>query len=256
MRNGKGTHLERYEFLGVPEESAKLESLYRDLYAPEFPDPDERESLENIQEYLRKKREGWYGLNNYHVLALYHDDVPIAVAICDYLAEPKTGIIEFLTVDSKRRKQGAGRAILDWTEKVLREDAARAGKDLDWILAEMEDPLLVKWQGEGMDPMVRALIWDRWGYSKLDFRYLQPSLGPGKKAVEHLLLMGKAMGESGQKLISTAVLLQALRGYMRWAMRLEVPNKNPEYIVMENGMSGQAAVALVSLRNHGGMRND
>jgi GNAT superfamily N-acetyltransferase len=203
--------------------------------------------LENIREYLWKKRSGWYGLNNYHVLTLYQDDVPVAVAICDYLAEPNTGIIEFLTVNAKWRKQGAGRAILDWTETVLRQDAVRAGKDLDWILAEMEDPLLVKWQGEGMDPVARASIWDLWGYAKLDFRYLQPSLGPGKKAVEHLLLMGKAMRESGQKQISNTVLLQALRGYMRWAMRIEEPEKNPEYVRIEEELEGDDSTSLIPL---------
>jgi hypothetical protein len=67
--------------------------FYAEVYVPEFPDANERESLENMRDYLRRKRDGWYGANNYHILVATVLGRPVGCAIADYLAESNTGAV-------------------------------------------------------------------------------------------------------------------------------------------------------------------
>src|SRR5690606_13402510 len=43
-----------------PETIKLLLSFYAEIYLYEFLDPNERESLDNMLEYLKKKSEGWF----------------------------------------------------------------------------------------------------------------------------------------------------------------------------------------------------
>ncbi|HYS41205.1 MAG TPA: hypothetical protein VEO01_36790, partial [Pseudonocardiaceae bacterium] len=64
---------------------ATLTRFYETLYVGEFPDPDERESLANMIDYLGRRARGWYGRNNYHVLlATGADGRPVGASIVDY----------------------------------------------------------------------------------------------------------------------------------------------------------------------------
>src|ERR1700681_3273837 len=56
-----------------PEDLEILEQFYNDIYIAEFPIRDERESLQNMRNYLRLKASGWYGRNNYHILMGFAD---------------------------------------------------------------------------------------------------------------------------------------------------------------------------------------
>ncbi|MEQ1638436.1 MAG: hypothetical protein ABL903_17325 [Methylococcales bacterium] len=60
-----------------------LSHFYTTIYELEFPDPDERESLENMSNYLRLKTEGWYRKNNYHILVVIQDEQLVAGSITD-----------------------------------------------------------------------------------------------------------------------------------------------------------------------------
>jgi N-acetylglutamate synthase-like GNAT family acetyltransferase len=260
-----GSEFEPHEFGDGRADRRLLSRLYRDLYEKEFPDPDERESLENILDYLGKKRSGWYERNNYHVLALLKEGNPVAVSICDYFAEPNAGVIEFLAIHPGWRKQGLGAKILKMTEQVLEQDALRAGNELSVILAEMEDPYKTDPPdadppGTGMDASARAKIWGKWGFFRLNFPYVQPSLGKGKQAVTHLLLLAKRMkGEDpaasgalweSEKSMQAAGLRIALKAYMRWAMRIDKPEEEDAYKFMSNQLSRSPDVPLVSLDDY------
>src|SRR5262245_18719712 len=111
-----------------------LEQAYREVFVPEFTDPNERESLENMINYLRQRSAGWYGKNNYHILLVLDDGKPCGMAVADFLAEPNAGVIEFLTIGRQARGRGLGRFLLDAIEEKLATDARSAGKGrLDYI---------------------------------------------------------------------------------------------------------------------------
>lgn len=243
LRVGGG--LELRELSAAPEDLDRLRLFYERLYVGEFPDADERESLKNIERYLRLKAEGWYGRNNYHVLLVLDGEEPVAGSISDYLAEVNTGVIEFLVVAPARRRDGLGRRLLEWTEGKLAGDAQAQGRALDAVIGEMNDPFKSP-PGDSLDPFLRLRVWDAWGYAKLDFPYVQPALSAQQEPVPHLLLSMKAL-PARSAAVTGHLVRRIVHEYIRWAMRIEDPGQSAEYQAMARYLAQHDRVALVPL---------
>lgn len=229
---------------------ATLEAFHRGIYVAGFPDPDERESLENMCAYLRLRSSGWYGQNNYHILLVKDDEQIVGGAVCDYLAEPNVGIIEFLLVAPSYRGGGIGRRLHDAIQHALQGDAKRAGAGpLAGIAIEMNDPFRVDLSSDSMEPFDRAAIWGNWGYSALQFPYVQPALSPDQSAVNYLLLCLKPLIPSWQNELPASIVGQIVHGYLKWAMRIDVPEQDPTFRAMSQFLSGKASIGLKSLND-------
>jgi hypothetical protein len=227
-----------------------LRTFYHETYVSQFPIVDERESLENMTEYLRRKAGGWYGRNNYHILLGIHGGRPQAGSITDYLAEPNAGVIEFLAIANSLRQHGLGRRLLDTTERVLAGDATANGRALDCIVAEMNDPFSPGALEDGLDPFVRAMIWDKWGYRRLDFPYVQPALSGEQAPVHGLLLLAKTYRPDYASGIPAATMTSILREYMRWAMRIDEPEHLEAYQRMRGAIDRSSVVPMVRLPHY------
>jgi GNAT superfamily N-acetyltransferase len=228
------------------EDRAVLGAFYDELYRPEFPDPDERESLSNIERYLALKAQGWYGANNYHVV-LFFDEAGRCVAgsIFDYLAGPNAGVIEFLVVARRQRGRGLGTRVLERTERVIADDARqRAGVPPACVVAEINDPCLAGGAEDSLDPFVRARIWSRWGYRRLDFPYIQPALSPTQRPVRHLMLAIKSIAPEYRRRVPAPLVAHIVREYMRWAMRIPEPERAAEYLEMRATLDAAGAVTV------------
>ena len=240
-----------FRVIEVNDQADSLElfkDFYDSVYVSEFPDPDERESLTNICEYLGRKRAGWYGANNYHVLvATVEGGRPVGCAIADYLAEPDAATLEFLTVSPSWRRCGIGRALRSRMENLLADDAERTNKRLDYIVAEMNDPRRTDPAADNMDPVERTLLWHRWGYRLIDFDYVQPALSPTQAPVRTLRLIVRIRTDLDQDRIQAARLLSIVANYLRWAMRIDAPQHAPEFQEMVRSLSGVRQVAVRNL---------
>lgn len=246
-----------------------LRTFYDECFEPEFPDEDERETYEQIESYLRLKEFGWYENNNYHVIVMVdEDDNPIGGSISDYLNKPNAGVIEYIVIKPEYRRKGCGRRLLELTERALHDDADRSQKQpLYWIAAEVDDPFATKRPSHAIDPFEVARIWHKWGYRVLDFPYIQPSLDKdNKSSVETLFLTAKtcpdgkfkkarpkAEGESASTddeaqgdVLPTSNVLDFLREYLRWAMRIDDPDGDPDFETMQGCLQADA-VSLISL---------
>lgn len=228
-----------------------LRAFYDTLYVAEFPDPDERESVANMVDYLRRKRQGWYGRNSYHiVLGLAGNDV-VAASVSDYLAASNTGVIEFLLVAPPGRGGGIGRRLLSHTEALLDADAQRAhGQPLDAIMAEMNDPLATSALTDNLNPVARALIWDRWGYRGLDFPYVQPALSPDQEPVTNLILICKPLHADWSTTVPTPIVTTTVHEYLRWAMRIDEPDRCTEFQDMAATLGRANYVAQLPLDSY------
>jgi GNAT superfamily N-acetyltransferase len=234
-----------------PDDLEILERFYEDIYTAEFPVRDERESLENMTNYLRLKAQGWYGKNNYHIVLGLHDGQPASGAFVDYLDEPNSAVIEFLVVSRALRGMGSGRQLLGEIENRAANDAMALGKGgLDAIVAEMNDPY--KQSDDSMDAFVRAAIWNGWGYRRLDFPYVQPALSADKAPVDDLLLIAKPCRGEFERAMPAVKVKAILRGYMRWAMRIAEPEATPEYRYMSRYLDAVETVPMMSLRAYTG----
>jgi GNAT superfamily N-acetyltransferase len=235
-----------------------LRTFYEDCFVPEFPNPNERESFEVIQNYLRLKDTGWYKKNNYHVLVLLDGDKPIGGSISDYLDEPNAGVIEYFVIQPEHRGQGLGRRLLEETERLLHLDADKSrNRPLDWIVAEMDDPYVTPGRTSGMDYFALARIWHSMGYRLLDFPYLQPALSSDKKPVSNLSMIGRICSHrfKGSQVASADVQI-LLREYLQWAMRIQEPEKNDVFNRMREFLEAAGAVELVSFGDYLGWQKD
>ena len=241
------------ELTDCPSHIELLRSFYVTVYETEFPDINERESLENMIGYLRAKDQGWYGLNNYHIVLIEDNSVLAGVSISDYFAEPNAGVIEFLLIHPGHRGKGLARQLLDHTEALFHQDAHRAGwPQLDYIVAEMNDPFRTPVADDNIDPWKRAIIWGGWGYGVLDFPYTQPALDEDKTAVKNLLLMCKDLRLRSSAKVPAATVKAAVHDYLRWAMRFEHPETSADYQCMAAFLDARRDVRLLPLRNYVG----
>jgi GNAT superfamily N-acetyltransferase len=232
-----------------PEGRAALRRFYNALYVAEFPDPHERESLANMARYLELKERGWYGANNYHVLLMQQGGKVAGGSVFDYLAKPNAGVIEFLFTRPDRRRRGLGRALLDATSRVLERDARAAGRPLRAVVGEMNDPLRGAATPDNMDPFERAEIWGKWGFARLDFPYVQPALSRRQKPVDCLALMAR-LRRGTRPQVSGSWVMSVVGEYLRWAMRIPQPSRNPQYRAMARFARRHPRVPLVPLQRY------
>jgi GNAT superfamily N-acetyltransferase len=232
----------------ISDESADFDCLsrfYDGLYIAGFPDANERESLANMKRYLQLRREGWYGPNNYHIILALDGDRTVAASVSDYLAKPNCGVIEFLLVDESIRGSGIGKMVHTATIEVLDADAHRIGRSgVDGIVIELNDPFRVAPQDDNYDPFERAMIWDRWGYGRLCFPYVQPALSDEQEPVTCLLLGMKPIAPSLKDQVPAATLCDVLEGYLRWAMRIDEPELDPTFAAMKQFLSNTSTVHI------------
>lgn len=237
------------ELSDAPADRAALAAFYVDIYEQEFPDPDERESLANVMEYLERKSRGWYGLNSYHVLIAESAGAMMGGCILDYLERPNAGVIEFLFTSAGARGMGLGRRLFDHAEQLLRTDAQRAGHAfVSWIAAEMNDPYAIPTVPDNLDPFLRARIWDGWGFGALDFPYVQPALSAEGRPVECLLMIAKLFEPEWEKGVPAKHVDLLVAEYLRWAMRVETPSHNADYRAMAAWLAPRATVAWDRLK--------
>ena len=232
---------------------AALTRFYRGLYIAEFPDPHERESLVNMRRYLALKAKGWYGPNNYHILIMELNGRPVGGSVFDYLARPNAGVIEFLFTRSTYRSRGFGKALLGATLRALRRDArARTGRSLAAVVAEMNDPYRRMDTPDNMDPFERAAIWGKWGFSKMEFPYVQPALSPDQRPVRCLTLVAKPLRRVPRAGFGADWALGVVGEYMRWAMRIRDPSRNAQYRDLAHFAAKNSRVRLVPLQTYVG----
>lgn len=243
-------------FHDLTDSAADIDTLtrwYEACYVAEFPNASERESLPNMIEYLRRRASGWYGRNNYHILLAMADGQPVGAAVVDYLAEPNVGVIEFLLTAPAARRSGIGRAVLDRTERLLDQDARRSnGRPLSAVIAEMNDPRAPSDVRDNIDPAQRALIWHRWGYAGLDFPYVQPALSDDQQPVTNLMIIAKGLEPGWCDGFPAPLVRSAVHEYIRWAMRIDRPDGNPEFRRMADHLDRCATVGTIPLDRYVG----
>ena len=226
---------------------ARLHRFYEGLYVREFPDPDEREALENMTYYLQ--HDGEHG--NAYIVTLVYDDgaggEAVAGAVCDYFERSQCGAIEFLAVAPRLRRRGIGRALASHVERRMARAASERAAQLTLVMAEINDPLVVPATSDNVDPFERLRFWDRLGYRRVDFRYVQPALSPAQAPVTTLLLAAKPVDETLSCSVPSAKVVAFLEDYLVYAMRFEDPAASPEFRAMRDDLVARATVRLTSL---------
>ncbi len=172
---------------------ALMRRAYTDIYVPAFPMPEERESLEKIEEKLSVPT---HGVGRVILLAGKHLEEPdpakaqiYGISIAYYYGTQQAGLLAYNAIDPAYQQMGLGRLMVKGRIEGLVELAKAEGQQLACALIEVNDPAKVKPEDDSMDPAKRAAIFEKWGARRIPVTYVQPSLAEGEDKGCNSMLM-------------------------------------------------------------------
>jgi hypothetical protein len=189
-----------------------LRRYHAESFKLSFPGDDERD----VEEYFHRDQRGEFGANKYHVVVGTDGDELLGGSVSAYLAEPNAGVIEYQNVNVAHRGSGVAAEIYLLTESILEEDAERAGRTLDMLAVEIEDPFRTPLP-TSFDRFRRAGILHYSGYGIADYPHIQRMLDvPGQEGLHTLLLLMKPLAPQFERTIPSAYVKTLLDAYFSW----------------------------------------
>lgn len=217
-----------------------LQQVYDELYLPSFPDPDEQEDPSVWKPLLwGDKRDGEELLFHAFVAVTdleEGDSRRIAgLAFVELYPKSCSGLLSYLAVGPDFRRTGLGRALVAIALDTLKADAARLGRTLTAVYAEIHDPEQVSMRTDSMDPAERVSFFAKLNSRRVPIRYIQPPLRLGAGSARKLDLV-VVPGEQGQRRLpgkDVAAFLRELYGEL-----VEHPEADGDLRRMEEELRG------------------
>ena len=214
-----------------------LGEFYTDIYIDVFKDKDERETFDNLLDYLSlsDKNEGKDYI--YHIILVKDESGKVlGGSVFDYFVASNSAVIEFLAVREEKQSAGYGTLIYNEVLKILNRDANKYNHpQVDDIIIEINNPEYV----EKGDPMKYLYFWNKLRYRRIEFDYVQPPLDEDKKEVRYLWLAHtspKYQSEHHdypyQDEINKETLFPILKDFFKYAFKIDNPVASPQYIEM------------------------
>jgi ribosomal protein S18 acetylase RimI-like enzyme len=159
-----------------PKDASQAAAFYQSVLAPHFR-ADEVDTEESFAEDLRSG----------HTVALAARTAGRAIvggAVTDWFDRSRVLLLSYLAVVQGHRSTGAGSRLM-----AAVSGAGSAALDPLLLVAEVDDPRCYRSDPAIGDPWARLRFYERLGGRTLALPYVQPSLGPGRSRVPHMLLM-------------------------------------------------------------------
>lgn len=191
---------------------AVLRRYVSESFKLSFPGDDERD----VEEYFHLDQRGEFGENKFHVVVATDGDELLGGSVSAYLAEANAGVIEYQNVMPAHRGSGIATDIYLLTERLLEEDAKRAGRELEMLVVEIEDPFRTPLP-TSFDRFRRAGILHYAGYRIADYPHIQRVLDvPGQEGLHTLLLLAKPVSPAFERTVPSRYLKVLLDEYFKW----------------------------------------
>lgn len=187
--NGDGVTIKYTEIdFDNRESMGLLGRFYCELYVKEFPDENERESLDNM--IKQAKRIGKEKECEYHCIIATMGNEIVGGIIGDYFVKDNSGVIEFVVVSPERRHQRIGTRLVSNLVDFFNADALNHnGKSkIDYYFFEVEDPKKMENETARNICEMRLAFWNKMNSKILGMKYIQPPLEKGKGSVDYLHL--------------------------------------------------------------------
>lgn len=201
--------------------------FYNDILLESFPS-EQIESYDQLLDTLNKKKNGFFGKNSYHILIIYDNENILGGIIYDYFIDSNTGMIEYIATSKKYRKAGIASYAFSIACKNLNETAVKNGySSISFICCELEKVIFKEKSNH--------YFWKKFGFKKLDFDYIQPSLDKGKPLVRDMtlgIITNSIDAPFYDSCISKDILKSILYDYSYYTMRIENPKKEQYFIEM------------------------
>jgi GNAT superfamily N-acetyltransferase len=174
-------------------DDALLDELYRKLFLPNFPDPDEHEDPGIWAPLLwgdpDESQPVLHALVAGRKLGDREDRALEGFLLCEYYQSSACGLLTYLAIDPESRRQRLGRELFERGVEALRKEAESRGDSLAAVFGEIHDPAKVPASRDSVDPAVRLEVMRKLGGRLIPISYVQPELGPGRNRSDRLLLV-------------------------------------------------------------------
>ena len=228
------------------EDLGLLGRFYCELYMIEFPDENERESLENI--IAQGRRMHPIKECEYHCVIATQGNQIVGAILGDYFAECNSSAIEFIVVNKKMRNLHIGTHLINRFIDFCNNDANiydNNNRIIDYCFLECENPDRVK-ESIKENCIDRLKFWDKKSARKIDFDYIQTSLEETKEAINYLNLNTIIINKDkyNEDTISKEILMKFIESYFRYAFGKDDVMNNSEYLQMKNNILDVDNVSL------------
>jgi len=213
--------VEFFELTKLPMWERLLESMYRDLYLPSFPNVDERESPSDWIPRLEVNRPLPPQPLTYIFVTGRDLTIPdesrrsvYGLLIAELYQQSMSALLTYLVVAESYRRHRLARGLVDRARGQLKAKATDFGRPLRAIFAEVHDPEVddspvaeKDWQ---LDPHTRLDIMAKLGGRRVPIAYVQPALGRDRSRVRSLLLFTFPLNDQPVTTIRTEVIKEFL----------------------------------------------
>jgi ribosomal protein S18 acetylase RimI-like enzyme len=153
-------------------------NMYGRIFLQAFPNADERESLENIIQFLQSGNED----EERHIIHIKEKSSIIGSMIFSYFQNANAGYIPYIVIDSGYRQKGYARLLFERAMQLLEQDAKKHKKDIiKYVFLEIDK------FDDYIPPYV--YLWHSLGFKRIDLSYIQPPLNKEKSHSENLFLL-------------------------------------------------------------------
>lgn len=207
-----------------------LGRFYCELYIKEFPDENERESLDNIiKQAKRMKNEREC---RYHCILATLGGQIVGGIIGDYFAKSNCGVIEFIVVEQSKRQQRIGSGLISNLINFFNTDAQKYSNKskIDYYFFEVENPNRMITNNLVENCKKRLSFWNKMSADLLEINYVQPPLEKGKSSVDYLFLAICVVNtQLSRDEIKKERIIRFLQEFFMYAFGIEDINNCKEY---------------------------
>lgn len=181
-------HLLRlHSIVNVLEREKLLREFYDSYLNIFFPHPDQLDSLPTLLDALGKK-DGFEGYTNLRVDVLYDHGKMVGGVVYGYYQKSGCGLIDYFCVANEYRNKGYGSLLIRAAEREIHEIAMRLGRPFaNAIFMETNMPHGPE-HGHDFSVMDRFQAFERLGYNRVDYSFMQPPLAEDKQPSDTLHL--------------------------------------------------------------------
>lgn len=228
-----------------------LQAFYSDLYLPAFPISSQQENPEIWSENLwgTDIQDSQFQLNALIAGTQLSDPSKrqiYAGHLFEFHYPSNCGLLTYLVVDPKFRKQGLCRSLLDRALQILAETAKERNTELAAVFGEINDPRKIGEIEDSINPWERLYIFEKLGARIVDIPYVQPGLVRDENRSRCLLLVTFDHGKPESRFIRRSIVFDFLKGFYE-ILGIQHPEEDHDYVNMRSAFA-DADLPLITMR--------
>lgn len=224
-----------------------IRQFHDDVLVFAFPDRYGREDVPILRRNVEKGSWASDGeVCKYHLIVARWDEQIIGGVSFYFFSfgNYALGMGSYLAVKREFSHNGIGTKLIEIRDRTLLSDALASNCYLKGLIIQVNDPNLMspeEIRQDPVDPWKREQFWNRRGYKKIGFNFIQPSIREGEPPVEYLSLFMFPYCSSWKDLkqISRSELTDIIYCFIRCTGTVGPAETDPAYVRMRSELGKQ-----------------